>query len=89
MKRTIEVEKTIKTNNIEKAIDKFFNKHPELEYWKDTFKYMVENNESFFSDTTMADGTRNNNWVYALHLDINENVCKKDFTVYMCIIERA
>ena len=89
MKRTVEVEMTVRTNNVEKAINKFFSKHPELEYWKETFGYMAENNEDFFSDTTMADGTRNNNWAYALHLNVNEIVSKKDFTAYMCVIERA
>lgn len=89
MNRTIEVEMTARANSIEKAIAKFFGKHPELEYWKETFENMAENNESFFSDITMADGTHNSDWAYALHLDVNENVRKKDFTVYMCIIERA
>ena len=89
MTRTVEVEMTVRTNNVEKAISKFFSKHPELEYWKETFEYMASNNEDFFSDITMADGTRNNDWAYALHLDINENVSKKDLTIYMCVIERA
>ena len=89
MTRTVEVEMTTRTNKVEKAINKFFSKHPELEYWKETFEYMAENNEDFFSDTTMADGTRNKNWAYALHLDINENVNSKNLTVYMCVIERA
>lgn len=89
MKRTVDVEMTVRTNNVEKAINKFFSKHPELEYWKETFIYMAENNEDFFSDTKLANGERNIDWAYALHLDINENVSKKDLTVYMCIIERA
>ena len=83
MKRTVEIEMTSKTNNVEKAINKFFSKHPEIEYWKETFEYMAENNEDFFCDNTMADGAKNNEWAYALHLDINEN------SVYMCVIERA
>ena len=89
MKRTVEIEMTVRTNSVEKAINKFFSKLPELEYWKEAFEYMAENNEYFFSDTTMADGTRNENWAYALHLNINENVSTKNLTVYMCVIERA
>ena len=82
MTRTVEVEMTIRTNNVEKAINKFFIKHRVLDYWKDTFEYMKENNDDFFSDTIMADGTKNSEWRYALHLDISENL------VYMCVIER-
>ena len=91
MKRTVEVEMTIRTNKVEKAINKFFSKHPELEYWKETFEYMAENNESFFSDYYFdtANRVRNENWAYALHLDINENINSKNITVYMCVIERA
>lgn len=89
MKRTIEVEMTMRTNTVEKAIDKFFSKHPELEYWQETFEYMTEKNESFFSDTRLANGEYNHDWAYALHLDINENVNAKNLTVYMCVIERA
>ena len=83
MKRTIEVEMNSRTNNVTKAIDKFFTKHPKLDYWKETFEYMAENNEDFFADTRLADGTNNKDWTYALHLDVNED------TVYMCVIERA
>ena len=83
MKRISETEITAKTVNVERAINKFFRKHPELEHWKETFQYMAENNVDFFCDNTMSDGTKNKSWTYALHLDINEN------SVYICVVERA
>lgn len=83
MKRTIEVEMNSRTNNVAKAIDKFFTKHPELDYWKEEFEWMAENKKYFECNDRMADGTKNEDWTYALHLDINED------TVYMCVIERA
>lgn len=83
MTRTIEVEMAMRTTNVEKAISKFFQKHPEIEYWRETFEYMADNGEDFFCDNLMGDGTRNRNWAYALHLDIEDN------HIYMCVIERA
>jgi len=66
-----------------KAIDKFFKTHSELDYWKETFEYMLENGVDFFCDNEFADGTPNPDWTYALHLDVDE-----DFT-YIAVIERA
>jgi len=83
MRRIIEVEMETKCKKLETALDRFFKKHPALNYWRETFEYMAENNLDFFSDNRMADGTNNKDWAYALHLDINEN----DF--YICVIERA
>ena len=83
MKRTLEVEKEYyKTYHGQKAIDKFFKTYPELEEWKEAFEWMLQENKDFYSDDTFADGTRNNNWTYALHFDDSD-----DFT-YICIIER-
>ena len=84
MTRVIEAEKEYKATP-EKAIEKFFKKFPALEYWKETFEYILENGESFFSDYYFdtANRVRNPDWAYALHLDINE-----DYT-YICVIERA
>lgn len=83
MKRVIEVEMTTKTKKVATAINKFFKKYPELDYWKEVFEYMAENNKDFECDNLFADGTDNKDWTYALHLDINED------NVYMCVIERA
>ena len=83
MKRIIEEEMETRCKKVSTALDRFFKKNPTLNYWRETFEYMAENNLDFFSDNTMADGTKNNDWCYALHLDINEN----DF--YICVIERA
>lgn len=83
MKRIIEAEMETRCKKISTALDRFFKKNPTLDYWRETFEYMAENNLDFFSDSIMADGTKNKDWAYALHLDINEN----DF--YICVIERA
>lgn len=81
MRRVIEVEQEYKLSP-EKAIDRFFKKYRELDYWKETFDYMRENNIDFMCDNTMADGTKNRYWTYALNLDFNG-----EYT-YICIIER-
>jgi len=83
MKRIINIDMEIATKNIQTALNKFFKKYPSLIYWKENFEYMYENNQDFFSDNKMGDGTKNINWCYALHLDINEN------SIYIAIIERA
>lgn len=83
MTRTLEVEKEYTRFHGQKAIDHFFNTHPELSFWKETFEWMLETGTDFFCDDKMGDGTKNNNWCYALHFDDSD-----DFT-YICIIERA
>lgn len=51
---------------------------------------MAENDKDFQCDNTMNDGTRNNDWCYALHLDINPCYDETDYNnYYMCIIERV
>ena len=82
MKRTIEVELEIKCKNAKTAIKRFFKKYPKLSYWKEQFEYMAENNIDFENDGILADGSKNKEWRWALHLDVNED------TVYMCVIER-
>lgn len=82
MKRTLEIESNTSKSG-KKAIRYFFRRHPELNYWKETFEYMLNNNINFYCDNTYGDGTRNNDWTYALHLDINED------NTYICIIERS
>jgi len=82
MTRTLEIESNTNKSG-KKAIRYFFRRHPELIYWKETFEYMLNNNLDFFCDNTYGDGTKNNDWSYALHLDAEE-----DHT-YICIIERS
>ena len=83
MKRTIEAEMTVRTKNVETVINRFFKKFPELDYWREEFKYLAENNKDFECDNLLADGTENKDWAYALHLDVNEDI------IYMCVIERV
>lgn len=85
MKRVIEIEMETKCKKVETAIKRFFEKNPEVLYWKETFEYMAENNETFFSDYYFDtyNRVRNENWAYALHLERNDDY------FYMCVIERA
>lgn len=83
MKRILEIEKEYTRFKGIKAINYFFNTHPELEYWREQFEWMLENGVSSFSDNIMNDGTKNKNWSYALQFDNEENYS------YICIIERA
>ena len=85
MTRTIEAEMTVRTNSVQKAIDKFFCKHPELNYWKELFEYMAENNVDHESDEWFdkANRVRNTEWTWSLHLDI------EDGCIDLCVIERA
>lgn len=82
MKRTLEIEKEYTKFHGQKVINHFFNTHPELSYWKETFEWMLETGTDFFCDNKMADGNVNRDWAYALHFDDSD-----DFT-YICIIER-
>ena len=81
MKRTIDIDKTYKCN-AKKAIEKFFAKHTELEYWKESFEYMERENVENFNDRRMSDGTYNKDWCYSLWL-IEEDCC-----TYIAIVER-
>lgn len=83
MKRVIEYEKEYRTNNVMSAINRFFKLHSDVDYWKEQFEYMFENGQHFTCDNLMANGEKNDDWCYALHLDINEKY------VYICVIERA
>lgn len=81
MKRTIEIDKTYRTT-AHKAIERFFAAHEELNYWKETFEYMLDNNLNHFSDEIMGDCTYNKDWSYSLWIYPEED------TTYICVIER-
>ena len=83
MKRVLEYDKEYRTNNVKNAINRFFNTHSDVDYWKEQFFYMYENGQSFCCDNLMANGDKNDDWCYALHLDVDEKF------VYMAVIERA
>lgn len=82
MNKVVSVDMNCRCKKLSTALDRFFNKYPTLDYWKETFEYMAENNLVFFSDNIMADGTKNKFWRYALHLVIEENY------IYIAVIER-
>ena len=83
MKRIIDVDMECRCKKLSTALDRFFKKYPNLIYYRETFESMAENKEDFLSDRKMADGTDNDNWCWALHLDIEEDY------IYIAVIERA
>ena len=85
MARVVNVDMEMRVAKVETAFNRFFKKYPELEYWRETFEYMANNNEDFFSDYYFdtANRVRNENWGYALHLNVDDKF------VYMAVIERA
>lgn len=91
MKRVIEAEFETTAKKVSTAINRFFKKFPELESWREVFEYMNENGQSFESDEWFdkENGIRNNEWRWALHLNVNERYDSNDVDVYICVIERA
>lgn len=84
MTRIIDVDMECRCKKVSTALNRFFKKYPELENdWRETFEYMALSNDDFMSDEKLADGTRNDEWCWALHLDIDTDY------VYIAIIERA
>lgn len=83
MKRIVEAELETKAKKFETALNRFFKKFPDLEYWREQFEYMFDNDQDFCCDNLMANGEKNNDWCYALHLDVNDD------QYYLCVIERA
>lgn len=82
MTRTVNVDMDITCKKFETALNRFFKKYPELDYWKETFEWMFEDNVDFFCDNRYADGTKNYDWS-ALHLD-----CFDSGHYYIAVIER-
>ena len=83
MKRIVDVDMTIRCKKLSTALNRFFKKYPELNYWRENFEYMAEHNEDFECNNIYNDGSRNNDWTYALHLDM------EDSFFYISVIERA
>lgn len=83
MKRITNIDFETNCKKFETALERFMKKYPGHEEWKETFAWMFETKTDFFCDNIMGDGSRNDNWCYALHLDILEN------GFYMALVERA
>ena len=83
MKRVIDVDLEVRYKKAETALNRFFKKFPDLNYWREQFEYMLENNVEFESDETLNDGTYNKDWSWAVHC---QNV--EDW-FYFAVIERA
>ncbi len=82
MTKRVEAWKEYRRFHGQKAIDRFFKVNPDLEHWREVLEWMLENNVGFYSDNLNGDGTRNNDWAFAVHFDDSE-----DYT-YICVIER-
>lgn len=83
MKRIINIDKEYTRFHGQKAIDKFFNQHPECEEWKETFEWMLESNTEHFIDDRFADGKYNADWSYSLWFEDDDNC------TYIAVIVRA
>ena len=83
MIRIIDVDMECRCKKISTALNRFFNKYPNLKGWRETFEYMAENSKDFMSDNELSDGTRNDDWCWAIHLDIDTDY------IYIAVIERA
>lgn len=81
MERIVDVDMEIKTKRFETALNKFFKKYPELDYWKCVFEGMYENGEDHFIDNIDNFGNKIE-WSYSLWLDVNED------SFYFAVIER-
>lgn len=82
MKRVFSEDAEYRRLSPEKVIKRFCEKYNKPE-WVETFEWMLETGTNFYSDTLMGDGSRNDYWGYALHLDIEENY------TYIALIERT
>lgn len=82
MTRITDTGMTIWTSNITTALNRFFKKNEELESWRGELEWMAENNVDFLCSNEYNDGTRNKDWTFALHLDIEADY------IYIGIIER-
>ena len=70
------------------AIKMFCKRYPEsTDGFKETFEWMAENGVTHFDDTLMADGTKNNNWMYSLELEWLDEYEGKD-RYYISLILR-
>ena len=82
MKRTTNIDQEYRCN-ASKAIEKFLNKYPGHEEWKEVFDWMNENNVEHYSDEMMSDGTKNDYWCYSLWL------MKDEKYTYIALVERS
>lgn len=83
MKRITDIDIDTNCKKFSVALKRFMKKYPGHEEWAETFEWMHETGTDFFSDNLFADGTKNDNWGYALHLDEYEN------HFYLALIERV
>lgn len=83
MERIVDVDMEVKCKKVKTALNRFFKKYPELNYWREQFEWMAENDIDFYCNNLYNDGTRNSEWSHALHLDTYEDHC------YIAVIERA
>lgn len=84
MKRVTDIDMDTTCKKFATALSRFMKKYPGHEEWKETFEWMHESGTDFFCDNLFADGTKNNDWCYALHLDEYDSG-----HFYLALIERA
>ena len=84
MKKVTSIDGDYTCKKFKTALNRFMKKFPGHEEWREAFEWMYEQGVDFFSDNYMADGSRNENWCYALHLDVYDSG-----HYYLALIERA
>lgn len=82
MKRVLDIDKTYTKFHGQKAIDRFFNAHPEAEEWKETIEWMCDSNTEHFIDNRWANGEENKEWTYSLWFE------EDDEYTYIAVITR-
>lgn len=82
LQRVFSEDATYRRMKPENTIKRFCEKYDKLE-WKEVFDWMLEDGTEHFSDTMMADGSKNQDWCYSLWLEV-----EGDYT-YIALIERA
>ena len=84
MKRITDIDMNITCKKFETALRRFMKKYPGHEEWEETFQWMYESGTNFYCDNLFADGTKNIDWSYALHLDSYDSG-----HYYLALIERS
>ena len=83
MKRVTDVDAILRCKKFDTALNRFMKKYPGHEECREVYEWMHETGTEFFADTLMADGSKNNDWCYALHCEAGED------WYYLALVERA
>lgn len=80
------------TGSAAHAIKMFCKRYPEAtDGFRETYEWMAENGVEKFSDDLFADGTRNSDWCYAIHLEFIDGcgICKDAYYIALILRDEA